>query len=483
MKSSFRNDREEAERELQGLTITDFRTDELDRLPEIGAGQADSGHATASTLASNMADSKFPARQLRQWLGSSQPSFSKIYRAFLNARLGVAAVLLVAQVLTWLIAMGPQAGWLSAVSLTMVYGMLTFVAVTSERKRQQHKQMPLTYLSWWQRIFTIWLDVVVFGLLHYYMSRGGLNYMPLFALPVLMAGVLTRRRYALSVTAAVTIFLLTEAWKHSYYSAEANVVMTQAALVSSGLFVTALLAGELASRLAREEQVARGSLELARQQAQLNRLVIEEMQHGVIVMDGRGFVRAFNPAALNLLGVTTPNAPTKLSKKHDVWGELAETVEQAFVVGAWPGEGRTISLRIRPGEVRKLRVRMRFTRQRDIQHPEDLCVLFLEDLHDIQASLRQEKLAAMGRISAGIAHEIRNPLAAIAQANDSFRTALNTHPELTTFILAVPFDLPDPTYERKGKVIKSGRKKWEISGRGSARVCLAAKITHGPRSG
>lgn len=50
---------------------------------------------------------------------------------------------------------------------------------------------------------------------------------------------------------------------------------------------------------------------------------------------------------------------------------------------------------------------------------------------------------------------------AIAQANDSFRTALNTHPELTTFILAVPFDLPDPTYERKGKVIKSGRKKWE----------------------
>jgi two-component system sensor histidine kinase PilS (NtrC family) len=34
-----------------------------------------------------------------------------------------------------------------------------------------------------------------------------------------------------------------------------------------------------------------------------------------------------------------------------------------------------------------------------------------------QARLRQEKLAAMGRVSAGIAHEIRNPLAAIAQAN------------------------------------------------------------------
>ncbi len=44
-------------------------------------------------------------------------------------------------------------------------------------------------------------------------------------------------------------------------------------------------------------------------------------------------------------------------------------------------------------------------------------MLFLEDLRDVQARIRQEKLAAMGRVSAGIAHEIRNPLAAIAQAN------------------------------------------------------------------
>jgi two-component system sensor histidine kinase PilS (NtrC family) len=44
-------------------------------------------------------------------------------------------------------------------------------------------------------------------------------------------------------------------------------------------------------------------------------------------------------------------------------------------------------------------------------------VLLLEDVRNMQARTRQEKLAAMGRVSAGIAHEIRNPLAAIAQAN------------------------------------------------------------------
>jgi two-component system sensor histidine kinase PilS (NtrC family) len=66
-------------------------------------------------------------------------------------------------------------------------------------------------------------------------------------------------------------------------------------------------------------------------------------------------------------------------------------------------------------------MRVRFTRRRSMQRgqaaSEEFCVLLLEDVRTAQARLRQEKLAAMGRVSAGIAHEIRNPLSAIAQAN------------------------------------------------------------------
>jgi two-component system sensor histidine kinase PilS (NtrC family) len=73
------------------------------------------------------------------------------------------------------------------------------------------------------------------------------------------------------------------------------------------------------------------------------------------------------------------------------------------------------------GRSRTLQVRARFTGRRtqdvDGMPPEQFCVVFLDDLRNVQLRQRQEKLAAMGRVSAGIAHEIRNPLAAIAQAN------------------------------------------------------------------
>jgi two-component system sensor histidine kinase PilS (NtrC family) len=226
----------------------------------------------------------------------------------------------------------------------------------------------------------------------------------------------------MGTAAVVALVLLSGVWRSAPVLADSGVMFAQAGLAGIGVFMIALLAGEFSGRLVREEMAARGSLEIARQQAQLNRLVIDEMVDGVLVVDQRARVRAANPAARALLaprGMTDP-APFPLHS-NDAWSTLQAAVERAFEDGAWPESAREVRLMFDDGAARTLQVRARFTRRRtregDGLPPEQFCVVFIDDLRNVQLRQRQEKLAAMGRVSAGIAHEIRNPLAAIAQAN------------------------------------------------------------------
>jgi two-component system, NtrC family, sensor histidine kinase PilS len=80
-------------------------------------------------------------------------------------------------------------------------------------------------------------------------------------------------------------------------------------------------------------------------------------------------------------------------------------------------------------------VRTRLAASQDSTH-ESLCVMFLEDLREMEARVRTEKMAAMGRMSAAVAHEIRNPLAAISQANALLEEDLQDpgHRQLTTMV-------------------------------------------------
>jgi two-component system sensor histidine kinase PilS (NtrC family) len=133
-------------------------------------------------------------------------------------------------------------------------------------------------------------------------------------------------------------------------------------------------------------------------------------------------VRATNPAARYLLSSKGqgPGAPFQLQSRPE-WAALSQAVQRALDEAFWPDAGSDVVLSFGPGDTRTLRMRVRFTRRRakrrGSEAHEAFCVLLLEDVRTAQARLRQEKLAAMGRVSAGIAHEIRNPLSAIAQAN------------------------------------------------------------------
>ncbi|KQW69628.1 PAS domain-containing sensor histidine kinase [Methylibium sp. Root1272] len=365
------------------------------------------------------ADSRFLSRQARRIAGSGQSAVYRLYRAFVASRAVLGLALLATEVaITWLSPRPQRELVLSLCSLYAMVALLLWVLPNLMGPMQPALQSRLRRRHW---MATIGVDMLSFGALHLLAGGGALNYSALLVLPVLMAGVLTPRLQALGVAAGCTLILLAAAGLNVDVTGEATLQLTQAGLAGVGLFVVGLMAGELSGRLAREELTARGSLELARQQAQLNRLVLEEMQDGVMVVDRRGRVRAANPAARHLLDEPLISAADSFSLTGvPAWQPLVRAVDRAFGEGHWPEGGRDVVLpRVASSDTgpRQLRLRVRFTRRRETGAPEDYCVLFLEDLRTVQARVRQEKLAAMGRVSAGIAHEIRNPLAAIMQAN------------------------------------------------------------------
>lgn len=339
-----------------------------------------------------------------------QPStFERLWRGFMVGRIGIAASLLVLVAGFQLSALAPVNYW--QLGLCATYLVASVAVRLFTRPTPQGRSFDPQWVS------SVGIDLLAFSTLNF-LQVANLNYSPLFALPVLTASVLGSGLLAIGTAAAVTLLLLADAWVQSVQTLELldhAARIAQAGVTGAGYFVVALLANHLAVRLAREEQAARRGLSAARTQALVNEVVIETLSEGVLVVGPDWRLYAANPSARALLGWQGREPPASLAlMSRPGWMPLAALAQRTFEHRAT--QQAELALELLAGERLHLRVRTRLTPAADAES-DALCVMFLQDLREAEAQLRTEKLAAMGRMSAAVAHEIRNPLAAIAQAN------------------------------------------------------------------
>ncbi len=299
-----------------------------------------------------------------------------------------------------------------------------------------------------QLLVQVITDLLVLVILIHFAGglRSGLGVLTVVA--VAGGAVLSTRLLAMAFAAAASLLLLIEAGSRAVGADRADgidiSVFFTAGLIGASCFVAAYLVNWLAVRLEREERLAAQRGEDLRRQLAITSLVIAELQQGVLVVGRDGRVQTFNRAASALLGPLSLSSQSLLDPRLAAgWGQVGrvfrtwlgwtsglarpEAVEISLSVWQNPGQGQTQGL--------EAKVKLRFLSAqpgpRGGFEPDsvgDDVVLVMEDLRALEERAQQLKLASMGRLSASIAHEIRNPLGAIRHANSLLAEQLDRAP-------------------------------------------------------
>jgi two-component system sensor histidine kinase PilS (NtrC family) len=252
-------------------------------------------------------------------------------------------------------------------------------------------------------------DIVFITLLMHASGGIGSGLGMLLVVSVAAAGLLSMGRTAALFAALASLAVLVEQ-SYLLLNAPAHVAREainypQAGMLGATLFATAALAHTLARRIRASERLARQrGIDLANM-AQLTDYVIQHMQIGVLVADAGGQIRLINTTARQLLGLgAKPIAGTPLGQQVPslhrqlmTWREGGRQEPDLFEVAQ---TGQKVLPRFMP-----------------IGNGAD-SLIFLEDASDASQRVQQLKLASLGRLTASIAHEIRNPLGAISHAGE-----------------------------------------------------------------